>query len=233
MRVEYENRADSWVCWKTWTTIHFISESTSRPQICSFLFYPRKAINFSPLTGEICNTFRFATTMAIYVRMFKSQGWFFCTLSRAAEKLNLFILPVNICFVFVSWSPCLSNSQGQPMRKPLNRSFLQFFYWRKITFKILLNRANGLLKVILILSLKSHLQIEKQICPPPPLTPMASTSSCVINLKRFSHESFTSQVNKQFTRTAIMCRTASYSLRWQFSGMYMTSVTLLTRTMII
>lgn len=68
------------------------------------------------------------------------------------------------------------------MRKPVNRSFLQFFYWRKITLKILLNRANGLLEVILILSLKSHLQIEKQICPPP-LTPMASTSSCVINLK--------------------------------------------------
>ena len=103
-------------------------------------------------------------------------------ISRAAENLNLFIQPVNICFVFVSWSPCLSNSQGQPMRKPVNRSFLQFFYWRKITFKILLNRANGLLKVILILSLKSHFQIEKQICPPS-LTPMASTSSCVIHLK--------------------------------------------------
>lgn len=166
--------------------------------------------------------------MAIYVRIFKSQAWFFCTLSRAAKKLNLFILPVNICFVFVSWSPCLSNSQGQPMRKPVNRSFLQFFYWRKITFKILLNRANGLLKVILILS--SHLQIEKQICPPHPHGIYKFVCNKFKNKNRFSHESFSSQVNKQFTRTAIMCRTASYSLRWQFSGMYMTSVTLLTGT---
>lgn len=122
------------------------------------------------------------------------------------------------------------------MRKPVNRSFLQFFYWRKINLEILLNRANGLLEVILILSLKSHLQIEKQICPPPPTPHPHGIYKFVCNKfknkNRFSHESFSSQVNKQFTRTAITCRTASYNLRWQFSGMYMTSVTLLTRAMI-